>query len=198
MALSADQYLVQLQALLPQGAAWPRGADANLTRTLKALADELARLDERVDVLLAEGDPRQASELLQDWERMLGLPDDCQANLDLSVPERQRVAWARFVETGGQSRAYFLALAERLGEPGCTIDEFQPMTCVDDCQDRLYSVADSFTWRVNIPHPALNARFMHCNDDCDDALQEYQPSLIECPITERKPAHTKVIFAYTA
>ena len=45
--MTAPDYLASLQALLPQGFAWPRQADAALTRLLLAWADEFARVDIR-------------------------------------------------------------------------------------------------------------------------------------------------------
>ncbi len=198
MALTAAHYLGQLQALMPSGAAWPRDPVHVQTRTLAALAEELARVSARFDDLSGEADVRAADELLTDWERLLGLPDDCQAGLALSIADRRRITTQRLIEKGGQSTAYFLGLAELLGEPGCTITEFRPMNCNDDCNDALYSPEDRFNWRLTMPHAAVNARPMNCNDDCNDPLDLSSPSLIVCPITERKPAHTNVFFAYTA
>jgi uncharacterized protein YmfQ (DUF2313 family) len=157
---------------------------------------ELARIDARIEQLLQEADPRTADEMLEDWERVLGLPDKCAAEEDLSILERRLIAWAKLTEQGGQSRAYFIDLAARYGEPGVTIDEVRPMHCNDTCNDALWSDDDLFTWRVNIPRPPDDVRPMNCNDDCNDALQLYRPSLAECPISERKPAHTSVIFSY--
>lgn len=198
MALTAAHYLAQLQALMPFGAAWPRDPGYVQTRTLAALAEELARVSARFEDLSNEADVRSADELLTDWERLLALPDDCQAGLELSLVERRRVATQRLVEQGGQSAAYFIALATLLGEPGCTITEFRPMNCNDDCNDALISQQDRFTWRVNIPRALGGERPMNCNDDCNDPLDLSVASLIECPITERKPAHTNVLFAYQA
>ena len=118
------------------------------------------------------------------------------ADQALSLADRQRIAGQRLVELGGQSRAYFIHLAARLGEPGCTVSEFRPFNCNDDCNDALNGTDDRFTWRLNIPRPADNVRWMTCNDDCTSALQEFTPSLVECPITERRPAHTTVLFSY--
>ena len=128
---------------------------------------------------------------------MLGVPDRCTpANLD--TVDRQRAAYQRLTEQGGQSRAYFIGLAALLGEPNVSISEFSRMTCNSNCNDALMSEADVFTWRANVPRPALNSRLMNCNSPCDSALSEYTPSVIECAFKERKPAHTNVIFAYTA
>lgn len=191
MALNADDYAKLIEDLTPDGPAWANDK-------IRAIwAQEYARLDVRIWALIEEVDPRTATELLPDWERVLGLPDDCTASLALSLIERRMLAWQKLTEVGGQSKAYFIELAAKFGEPGITItDGFRPMTCNDDCNDALYSQADRFVWRVNVPHPAANVRPMNCNDDCNDALQMYALSLAECPLSERKPAHTTVIFAY--
>lgn len=198
MALNTAAWLTALQALLPPGEALTREPGARLTRLFEAIAALFSQAQQRAESLQAQSaDPLVATDMLPDWERLLGLPDDCMASLNLSLQDRQRIAGQRLVEQGGQSRAYFIDLAARLGEPGVTVTEFRRFTCNSDCNDALYSAPDRFYWRVNFPHPANNARFMNCNDSCDSPLQQYQPSLAECPISERKPAHTNVIFSYT-
>ncbi len=193
MALTAADYVKLINALTPAGPAWSDD-------TVRSIwAEEYARLDVRIWTLFEEADPRTATELLGDWERVLGLPDDCMTEVALSLPDRRRLAWAKLTEIGGQSKAYFIALADRYGEHDVKIDDgFRPMTCNDDCNDLLYSEADKFVWRVRFQHPAENARLMHCNDTCNDALQLYSQALAECPLTERKPAHTTLIFSYQA
>jgi uncharacterized protein YmfQ (DUF2313 family) len=194
MTLAA--WLAALQALLPPGRALPRDPGARFTTLLEAIAAVLLATQLRFEALLIEWDPSRATNMLPDWERFLGLPDDCMAGLALTTQDRQRIAAQRLTEQGGQSIPYFIGLAEQLGEPGVTVTEFRPMNCNDDCNDALISEGDSFTWRVNIPHGAGEQRLMNCNDNCNAALDMYQPSLVECPIRERKPAHTQVIFAY--
>jgi uncharacterized protein YmfQ (DUF2313 family) len=190
MALTSADYARLIEDLTPKGPAWTED------KVRAIWGEELARLDARIWTLVKEADPRTTSELLADWERVLGLPDECMASLPLSLNERRLIAWQRITERGGQSRAYFIDLAARFGEPGVTITEFRQMTCNDDCNDALCSLADEFVWRVNFPHPAENVRPMNCNDDCNDALQMFTAALAECPIDERKPAHTTVIFSY--
>jgi uncharacterized protein YmfQ (DUF2313 family) len=85
MALNAKAYLQQLQALLPRGLAWPRAVDAHLTKLLSAFSLEFARVDQRVDDLLDEADPRSTLELLPEWERMAGLPDPCASKQTITL-----------------------------------------------------------------------------------------------------------------
>lgn len=196
MALAAADYLLQLQALLPAGPAWPR-EDSPLTRLLSGIAEEASRVDARAGDLLTEADPRTATELLPDWERVLGLPDDCNKRVALTVPQRRLLAAQRLTELGGQSAAYFIAMAAVLGEAGVTVKEFRPMNCNDTSNSALGSSGDRFFWNVNFPRAPTNLAPFNCNNDCNDAMQTYTPSLAECPIRERKPAHTQVIFTYS-
>lgn len=197
MGVTLSTWLQSLQALLPPGRALSREAGANLTKLLEAIAATLLAVQLRLNDLHTQWDPRRATSMLTDWERLLGLPDKC-APANQQLADRQQAAFARLTESGGQSRAYFIDLADRLGEPDCTITEFRPATCNSHCNSPLHSIADAFVWRVNIPRPAANARGATCNSNCNSALQEYTPSAIECVFNERKPAHTQVTFAYAA
>lgn len=112
--MNADQYLEQVQSLLPRGRAWPRDAGAVLTNVLGGLAQEFARVDLRVDDLLKEIDPRTTYELLNDWERVHGLPDPCVIG-DLTTDQRRAELVTKMTGTGGQSPAYYFGLLYRLG-----------------------------------------------------------------------------------
>lgn len=196
MAVTREGWLETLRALMPTGQAWSRDPDAIITKLLDGLAAVFLAAQVRLETLLQEWEPRRADAMLTDWERLLGLPDAC-APSGQQTMDRQLAAYSRLTEQGGQSRAYFINLAARMGEPGCTITEFRPATCNSNCNSSLNSLADAFVWRVNIPRPAQVPRWATCNSDCNSSLQQYTPSAIECIFTRRKPAHTTVLFAYT-
>lgn len=197
MGMSAAEYLLQLQALLPEGAAWTREAEAVLTALLAGLAEEYARADSRGDDLLRQIDPRDADELLADWETTLGLPDIC-SQLLLITQGRREAAYTKLLTTGGASRQYFIDLAAALGYPDATIDEYRPMSCNDTCNDSLYSEDDRFVWQLNLPAAGVGATtIMTCNDSCCDYLRVFGGDYaLECRIGRLKPAHTFLLFAY--
>lgn len=197
MAVNQQGWLAALQALLPPGRAFNREPGSVLTQVLGAIAAMLLAAQLKFEDLLDQADPRRATSLLPDWERAFGLPDTCTPAGQI-VLDRQRAVYQRLTEQGGQSRAYFIDLADKLGEPDVTISEFGRMTCVSHCNSALHSLADKFIWRVNIPRPVLDLRLMTCNSHANSALQQYTPSAIECAFRERKPAHTSVTFAYAA
>ncbi|MDP1682723.1 MAG: DUF2313 domain-containing protein [Burkholderiales bacterium] len=190
--MTAEQYLSQLQALLPLGAAWPRDAEATLTKLLQAFSDELARVDGRAAALIDEADPRTTSELLTDWERVAGLPDSCVA-VEQSTAQRIAALVTKLTTIGGQSATYYIALAATLGY-AITITEFHEHSVDDDVDYPLYSAAWQFAWQVNAP---LNTIFeLSVDDSVDDPLASWGNEALECVINRLKPAHTHVLFAY--
>lgn len=196
MALTAAEYLAQLQALLPPGAAWRRDAGSALTELLAALAEELAHIDQRVDALLAESDPRTTYELLADWERVAGLPDPC-TPADASIEERRLSLVQRLTMLGGASRQYFIDLAAALGYPGATVTEFRPFTCVSECEDSLTQAPDwPHTWQLNLAETRITN--MTCVSACNAALRSWGDFTIECVVRRLRPAQTHVLFAYGA
>ena len=77
MRTTFEQYLRHLQALMPQGRAWPTEDGAALTRLLAGFSGGLSRNHNRAVDLIDEADPCTTVELLTDWERVCGLPDGC-------------------------------------------------------------------------------------------------------------------------
>lgn len=195
MGLTATDYLAQLQALLPQGPAWPREADAALTKLLLAWADELSRVDGRAADLVEEADPRTTSELLADWERVAGLPDACVEALagTQTTAQRRAALVAKLTTIGGQSPAYFVALAAALGYT-VTITEYKTFTVRSKVNDPLNDTPWRFTFTVTAP---LNTvRRFNVRSPVNEPLAAWGNELLECVISRLKPAHSHVLFAY--
>jgi len=192
----AADYLAQLQALLPRGLAWATDGAATITQLLRAWADEFARVDLRADQLLDAIDPSTTTELLAEWEAVAGLPDEC-VSVTQTIEQRRAALVSKLISTGGQSRAYFISIAQAMGYPDATIEEFMGgMTCNDDCNDSLGDIDAIFIWRLNLPFSTAGRFVMTCNSDCNSALQSWGDAAIECRINKLKPAHTTVLFAY--
>lgn len=176
MVMTADDYLRQLQALLPPGAALTLEPDGILTKFLHGLAEELARVDSRGGDLVDQVDPRTSDELLGEWETLLGLPDTCAAAL-VTLAERQAAAFARLIASGGSSRAYFAAICASLGL-AVTIEEFRPFVCaLSRCGDALNGPATvRHIWRVTVPGA--------------------ENSYLTCLLERLKPAHTNLVIVF--
>lgn len=192
MAMTAEQYLAQLQALLPQGAAWSREAGAVLTELLHAFAEEFARADARAEQLVDEADPRTTLELLAGWERIAGLPDPCMGE-GPTIAERRASLLQKLIAIGGASRSYFIAVAEVLGFT-VTITEYTKHTVQHKVDSPIYGEQWNFVWQVNAP---LNTERAHTvQSGVDEPLGTFGNEPLECVIQALKPAHTFVRFAY--
>lgn len=171
------RYAGLLQDLLPQGKAWPRDADATLTKLLTGLAEELARVETRAQDLVREADPQTTVEMLADWERQLGLPGSC-VTVEQTETERRNAVIAKLRHTGGQSRQFFIDLASTLGAT-ITVDEFLVTRFGDRFGRRFNGPEWAYVWRVISEAAGPN-------------------ELLECTINNLKPAHTLVWFEYGA
>jgi len=196
MGMSTDEYRSHLQALLPQGSAWPRAADATLTQLLSALADEFERLDLRVDQLIDEADPRTTLEMLTDWERVLKLPDPCVTESQTTQARRNALV-GKLVSIGGQSLAYFIGVAASLGFT-VTITEFHPFLAGQGlAADPLTNGDWAYAWRINGPQTTFR-NFEAGRSTAGEPLRDWGNKLLECVISRLKPAHTTLSFSYGA
>lgn len=196
MALSADDYKQQLQALLPAGPAWDEDFASFPGKLLSACGVGLAAVHGRADDLSQETDPRRTYELLGRWERVLGLPDECTLP-GASLGERRAAAVARFLSLGGLSRSYYLALAASLGYPGASITEFRPMTCESACDCGIDPDPWGSVWIVNLPE-SDRLREITTESLCDESLATWGDTQLECVIARQAPAHSILHFAYGA
>ncbi len=192
MGLMAEAYARMLKALLPRGVLWRLESDSVISRVLLAIADELARIDTRTDDFLREIHPPTTSELLADFERTYGLPDPC---LGESPSTAQRVAslLAKIASTGGQTPAYYIAIAEALGF-SIRITEFREHTVEDDVEAPICDDQWPFVWQVNAPLETVGE--ITVEDTVEDPIAWFGNEQLECVLEELKPAHTTILFAY--
>lgn len=193
--MTADDYRRQMQALLPRGFAWALAPAAWLTRLLSGLSPEFARIHGRVLDLIRESDPRTTIEMLAEWERALGLPDNCSSTLAPTLQARRDDVLTKLVSLGGQSRAYYIEVAARLGY-AITIEEFVPFRVGRSrVGQRIFSVDWTWVWCVN--GPAVTIRnFRAGRSRVGERLRSWGNGALECRLNQLKPAHTRIIFSY--
>ncbi len=140
--------LARLQDLMPPGVAWNRDAGTNLTDLLRALAYAFSRVKKRGLDLLEEVDPRTTAEMLGDWERVFGLPDECEQ--PETVAGRRAALLGKMRGFGDPTIANITALALALGYV-IIIHEYKRadmFVCTSDCQDSLFTDQWMFVWHV--------------------------------------------------
>lgn len=219
----AEAFAHALMAKLPLGEIWPRAAGTWIVRTMRALAGVVERWAQRVGrFLLWEAFPPTSFDLLPDWERVLGLPEPCLKAAQTLEERRQAVLEKLRRRPGGQSRAYYTAIARRLGyhvdEPSphavpleapfeagridqITIQEFRPfMFGVSSLGDPTWAFAPPrmrYVWIVSVPGIRLSwFRFGSSSLGQDPHLEINRAEDLECILQKYKPAHTRLFFNY--
>lgn len=161
------------QLLPPSTVLWTLTPGSTMTLALEALATELARIEGRGLDLLEEADPRTTTELLPDWERMLGLPDGCVVELLETTAERRLVITEKYTARGGQSPAYFIGQAAKLGVIA-TVNEFHSLVLRAGFRagERCYGEEWSHVWELDASDrlPAPRIRRVECINTADGSL----------------------------
>lgn len=206
------KYRELLTDLLPSGRLWDVINQPTLSDLLESIAVELARVDGRVADALFEADPRQATELLEDWERLVGLPDECTPE-DVTTAERRNQVVQKLTSVGGISGAYYEFLTAQLGFPSVvtkplpfqvgratvgdalTNDFDIPFTVGMTVGTQLHQWGWLFYFNVEVPIAAATT-FRVGYSTVGEALRTFSNPLIECTIRKLKPAHAGVTFTY--
>ncbi|MCM1512602.1 MAG: DUF2313 domain-containing protein [Oxalobacter formigenes] len=187
---SVEDYRHALAALMPPGPAF-----AETDELLEGLAAEFARCHNRMIDLIRETDPRTTSELISEWETDAGLPDPCDEALGKAetLSERQRILCAKLLSTGGQSAAYYEAIAKALGYE-VSVRGYRPHTVESSVDEPLTDQAWAFAFRIHAPEKTIF--YSSVEDGVDTPLAWWGDGRLECIIRRLKQTHTTPIFIY--
>jgi uncharacterized protein YmfQ (DUF2313 family) len=189
---SADEYREQLKKLQPQGLAFPTDDESNWAKLLDAFAQTLARIDNAAIRLLNEAFPDTTSELLPDWERVAGLPDEC-AEVNDTFAIRRANLLTKLALIGGQTPQYFIDLAAIYGFE-ITITELHPFLIGESGMgDPLGGDEWHYVWQVNGPLNTVT-KFKAGRGRAGEPLAVWSVTRLGCFINKYKPAHTVVIY----
>jgi len=208
---SIDKYTSLIKNLLPKGKLWKPQVQPVFNQYLRALAEEFCRVEQRVLDMLFEADPRQTLELLEDWQRLLGLPDSCTfETLDLNELREQIVQ--KLTNVGGLSANFYEFIGEQLGHD-ITVEDYlnfragfskagDPLTnyfnehfvAGSPAGEFLTNIGWKFYFKVEMPVTA--AEVFEAGDVAGTPLREFTNPLIECTMMRLKPAHAAVFFTF--
>lgn len=174
-----DRCIQLILKLFPPGPAWTHAPGSKLYNLAEALADELFRVENRLMELLVESDPRTTTELIEDWERVLGLPGDC-LGLAETLAARRAAVVSKLISRTAQTKAYYVSLANTLGY---SITEDDIIETPPHTFSLILSLNTVRPFRVN-------------QNRVGDHLREWGDELLECVIEDNKPAHSVVLFQY--
>lgn len=120
--------------------------------------------------------------------------DICSIFDRLSIPERISALVAKVLMQGGQSRAFFIALAAALGYT-ITITELTPQTTEFDTEVAVADEQYRFIWQVNAALYALRELTTESGTEMPTAV--WDNGLLEVVLNRYKPAHTLALYAYS-
>ncbi|EJM20163.1 hypothetical protein PMI21_01065 [Pseudomonas sp. GM18] len=191
---SAD-FTSALLGLLPRGRVWPKELSSVHAQAVSCFAPTFQRLSDSALGLLVDAFPSTAVNLLGEWELTLGLPDPC-AGVSPTFQGRRNQVVARFTNTGGQSIQFFEAFALGLGYT-VTVTQYAPFRCGQStCGQQLGGEEWFFTWAINSPLNTISY-FRTGQSAMGDPLSSWGNSVLECELSEAKPAHTILQFHYS-
>lgn len=175
-------YKPTVLSLLPFGLAWNPTPNGLMDKLLCALAKMPSRVEKRGLTLIEEMDVRTTEELLDDWERVLGLPGDCDEDPPTTLEDRREAAHAKLTGRDEINEGFFLNLAEDLGYPGATIrPEHNPFQMgVSVMGDSFYSDGGHWTYTFTL---------ILANSTPNDGQ-------LQCLVREYAQAHEIVHFEY--
>lgn len=196
VARTADQYRRQLSGLLPVGPAWDPELVPEVALILSGVSLEFARLDARAVDLLNEMDPAGVSELVPDWEAIMGLPDPC-LGLNPAFEDRRLAVRRRLIEVGGQSLSYFIDIAVSQGYPDATITEHRAprMGRSRFGAARFGTWNAQFMWTLNTGGRQRQGRRFGASY-WGERFGVNPGNPLECQIRRAAPAHTIVQINY--
>ena len=196
MSRSPALVLQEILQLMQPGAAWSDDPESNLGLAMTALANGISRMEASCEALLPECDPRSTTQLITDWERMLGtdpcLPDPSTQTL----AQRRLIAWWRYTDAGGNNAAYFIALAAFFGVTISIANVRRGMCGLLRCGSPLTPSPNQFCWIVTLPQSVVT-RFRTGASMTGQSLGAIAASFVACLIAARAPAHTTPVFSYT-
>lgn len=194
--LSQEGYGELIIQLLPRGLAW-RGAQ--LWKLVQAFAAECARVDTQGLTLVTEAFPQTTDQCLPDWERIAGIPSVAWPAVipPSNMVQRRANLVAKLSAQGGQSRAYLIAVAERMGYTVSSItDCYTPFAAsVGYAGAPIYDPWWAYTFTVNVAALPIGETVTH--DPGAPSLRQYTNARIEAVINSLQPAQTISLYTYS-
>jgi uncharacterized protein YmfQ (DUF2313 family) len=194
-SFSSADFTSALLGLLPRGRVWPKDLSSIQAQAVSCFAPTFQRLSDSAVALLGDMFPATTINFLGEWEATLGLPDPC-AGMSPTFQGRRNQVLARFTNSGGQSIQFFQAFALGLGY-AVTVTQYAPFRCGQSiCGQQLGGLDWFFAWAINAPINTIS-HFQSGQSAMGEPLSYWGNTVLECELSEAKPAHTILQFHYS-
>lgn len=202
MAASGLKYKKLLRKLFPNGWAWQAKSlnDSELKALIDSLSVEPCRVEDAAFDFINDVYPDTSVDLLEDWERLLALPDECDPATDQTITERQTRVVQVLTTSGGQNVQFFKDLVENFGFDPDDIEvvDHRPFR-VGQARvgDALTNGDWIFAFTVIAPLSVSSIKFLRTGEGrVGDRLLDASNQTLECLLQKHKPAHTIVLFSF--
>jgi uncharacterized protein YmfQ (DUF2313 family) len=190
-----DDYAAQLVALLPRGPAWDSVYEGVFGELVYGIAAEFERVSNKIIELENETFPLNCTQLLPDWERVLGLP--LVPDVPQSRGERRAAVVTKFATVAEPTPQFFVQLAADFGYAIEIIEYFPARVGRARIGDAINAPGDEFTWAGRIPGNYTQSQPAAVGDTLiGDRLATWGDGSLESLIEQYKPAHTTLLFLY--
>jgi len=200
ISVKHTRYSNLLKRLMPNGLAWLNKniKGQSLNELLDAATIEFARVDDRGIQLIDELDPNKTVEMIEDWERLLGLPDECDNVEDPTLQERRSRITQVLTTRGGQNIEFYKTIVSNFGFDPAEITIEEPK----QFKAGMARAGDPLTngdwiYAIIVKAPAdVIVKFRAGLSTAGDRLVEVGNETLECLMQKYKPAHTILIFSF--
>lgn len=195
--MSRDVATISRSLIAKLHVGWAFGKrDGSLDTVVTSSAVAIADAEQAAEDLMVEIDPRNARNLLEDFERVLG-PDHCGRDIDaMTLSDRQSLAHQRWTAFGGQNIEYMRDTAAKVGEAIEVIEFWPSQAGAMQAGDRLVADGEQFLWMVRLDIDGTTSLFRAGESTAGDRLGTFALSASECELRRIKPAHTDIVFNY--
>lgn len=203
----AMKYRSAIRKLFPPGKAFDFIDGSTGDKFYSAMAEEVLRVELRGQTLLNELDPRVTFEMLDSWERLLGIPDECTPeDQEFSIAQRRARVLQKLTTGGGQTKAFYKLIAAQLGYDVEALDvvNFRDFRAGISRAGEVLSNASNgegeatswpFTYQIKAPAMFVR-RFTASQSTAGERLVVSENQTLECVIRKFAPAHVTVLFSY--
>lgn len=197
--------------LLPKGNLWRPKDQPVFSDLIDSTSQELCRVDDRVKQMFLETDTRTTDESLDQWEGVLGIPDECTPT-GQTTDERRQQASQKLVNVGGLSGAFYEETNQNLGFTTVATNYLNfvagraragdPISNYFDRHFVAGSTAGSllaewgWLYYFNVELPSSASEHFVAGSVAGTPLRVFSNELIECTMKKLKPAHSGVTFTF--
>ena len=174
-----------------------RDSDTNYGKFALGLGQQLVKFEDMINLMTNEFGPDLAFYLLEEWERMLAIPDEC-FKINTTVAQRQKNALVKLAAMNAQTSSEFERTALLLG---FTVEVLAGIDAINPPFDLIIP-------EITSDQDARNSIVVLFSDT--EALEDEFPytfpirfggpflGVMQCVLTRMKPATSQIIFINTA